>query len=115
MAPIERATLFTVGNEEDGKKILETYKTMKSDAKKVRQCHFTHYLSLHNSFLLPFSLCISQPQLEASPGQHPPSLPPPSHLIHYTSRIPFPTSTPTNTSLFNRTANPTSSPCAPVP
>jgi len=35
MAPIERATLFTVGNEEDGKKILETYKTMKSDAKKV--------------------------------------------------------------------------------
>jgi len=33
--PIERATLFNVASEDEGKKIIEAYKTMKSSAKKV--------------------------------------------------------------------------------
>jgi len=33
--PIERATLFNVASEDEGKKIIEAYKTMKTDAKKV--------------------------------------------------------------------------------
>jgi len=33
--PIERATLFNVASEDEGKKIIEAYKTMKSAAKKV--------------------------------------------------------------------------------
>jgi len=37
--PIERATLFNVASEDGGKKIIEAYKTMKTDAKKV--CNVT--------------------------------------------------------------------------
>jgi putative IMPACT (imprinted ancient) family translation regulator len=35
MAVIERATLFNVASEAEGQKIIEAYKTMKTDAKKV--------------------------------------------------------------------------------
>jgi len=83
MAPIERATLFTVGSEEDGKKILETYKTMKSDAKKVRQ-HLVPYPLTH--FTLLSTSSSSSPSSAQSQVNNPSSIPPSTftHLTKHT-------------------------------